>query len=67
MGVLKKTFFNTECAKKTQRTTELKHYFSALCADAEALAQALRPLRKYSPLRLKDFDFLDSLKRKGKY
>ena len=50
MRVLKKTLFNAENAKKAQRTTEVKHYFSALCGLCE---------KTQRPLRLKDFDILD--------
>jgi len=50
LGVFKKTFFNAECAKKTQRTTELKHYLSAFCGLCEKTQRTLR---------LKDFDFLE--------
>jgi len=51
--------------KEDAKNHRVKHYFSDLCADAEALAQALRPCEKTQrTLRLKDFDFLDTPVRK---
>jgi hypothetical protein len=55
---VEEVIFNRKVRKVGAKYTKLKHSLSILCADAEALAQALRTLRKsLRTLRLMVFDF----------